>query len=168
MWPFTKRRKSRVAFYEDGVLTVNLQAPLQEPDVFRANCHNYALVLQQRSTMPVQLAALLSKLFERGVVVDCSIKFCSRLELRLTRLSLQDPSKELLPGKRLEQFQHAFTEITGQNIDVNWRHGNSRRAWGQRRARLEAQNFVDAFAIVVQGAAQGIQTAASIKILSSD
>ena len=111
MWPFVKRRKSRVAFYDDGILTVNLQVPLQEPDVFTANCHNYALALQQRST---------------------------------------------------------FTEITGQNIDLNWRHGDSRRAWGQRRARLEAQNFVDAFAIVVQGAAQGIQTAASIKILSSD
>lgn len=165
MWPFT-RRKNRVAIYnsDEGSIAITLREDsLQKQDRFDATCHNYAAKLQHRSDMPEPLRALLAQLFAHGAIIDCSITFGSRLRLRLTRHSVQDPSKQLLSGQRLEQFQRIVCEITGHELTATWQAGGRRsRFW--RRNSADAQTFVDGFALVVRGAAQGIETATSLKI----
>jgi hypothetical protein len=127
---------------------------------FRADQTNYVQKLQGRTGLPTELRRLLGQLFERRAIVSCSITFGHRVILRI-------PPVGLMQYQALNAFGRHFREITGQKITATWEASGS-RGRDPRRSSFDSNALLRAVGIVVDVAAEGLQIAAAIKILSDD
>ena len=161
----TGRTGPAVATYGDYSLTMTLPQSIgvQRLLVTRQTC---ATVLGTRRDIPEGLKRLITELFQRGAITQCSISYGSRMDLALAR---QDARGHLLlVGGALDHFSTIFAEITGQQIAATWQaSGGSGRSSG-RGSTIDGNALLRAFATVVDAVAEGLQVAAAIKILTDD
>lgn len=87
---------------------------------FDADATNYMQRLHQRTSIPDGLRALIAQLFQRQIIRKCRITYGTRVDLLLSNTGTlpNGRTRQLLSGDALTQFQTAFTEITGQQINV--------------------------------------------------
>lgn len=154
---------SRAAEY-DGIkgIRINLETSVGMTR-FVADTTDYLNQLAARK-LPAGLGTLIYRLFLKGAITKCSISYGTRVDFTIA--THDEDGRMLLVGGRLERFQRAFAEITGQQIAATWETGGSQKR-GQANSR-GGGGFLLALARVVDAVADGLQLAAAIEILSGD
>jgi hypothetical protein len=155
---------SQAAVYDGATgIRIDLQSSIG-PTRFLADAANYRSQLAARD-MPGGLKSLIAQLFTRGAITKCSIMYGRRVDFKIA--AHDQAGRMLLVGGRLEHFQKAFGEITGQQVAATWQSSGSRH--GRRRSGgVDGNAVLAALGRVVETVADGVQLAAAIRILSDD
>jgi len=156
---------STAVTYGDYALTMRLpqQIDMQRLLVTRQTC---ATVLATRSDIPPGLKRLITELFERGAIVQCSISYGDRMDLQLARQNAR--GNLLLIGGALDHFSAIFAEITGQQVAATWQPSGGRAGGNRTSPSIDSGAFLGVLARVIDAVSDGVQLAAAIKILTND
>jgi len=150
--------------YGDYALTMRLpqRIDMQRLLVTRQTC---ATVLATRNDIPAGLKTLITELFKRGAIVQCSISYGDRMDLQLARQNAR--GNLLLIGGALDNFSTIFAEITGQQIAATWQPSGG-RIGNRTSPSIDSSAFLGVLARVIDAVSDGVQLAAAIKILTDD
>ncbi len=133
---------------------------------FLATDQNYRTQLARRMDMPQGLRHLIEQLFLRGAITGCSISYGRRIDFTIATHNQR--GHMLLVSGRLEHFQKAFADITGEQMAATWDTVSSAPDRRKSGRRADSGTVMAVLANLVDAVADGLQLAAAIKLLSSD
>ena len=152
------------AAYSNYVLTMRLAHSI-DPSRFYAEPHNHFAALQARRDMPRPLKELITELFRRKAITQCSITFGRRVDMSLSRTNGR--GHLLLSEGALQQFRTTFAQLAGRPIVATYQPSGGRSP-GRRSSENDYTGAALALARIFDAVCDGLVVATAVDQLFGD